>query len=166
MIKLNIGAGGRRIPGFTGVDIVARQGADIVAPAHKIPLATGSVSEIMAIHLIEHVHRWECESLLQEWFRLLAPRGRLVLELPDLIKCCHNIVNDIQGKHPDQLGLWGLFGDDRLKDPLMMHKTSWTFKTLAPVLERVGFIEIAEHDTQFHAAGQKVRDFRVEARKP
>jgi len=165
-MKLNIGAGPRRIAGYTGVDIVKRVGADIVAPAHAIPLPDGSVSEIMAIHLIEHVHRWECEWLLAEWFRLLKPKGLLVLEAPDLIKCCHNILNNVHGKHPDQLGLWGLFGDDRLKDPLMMHKTGWTFKTLSAVAETVGFINITEHHTQFHAAGHKVRDFRLEARKP
>jgi predicted SAM-dependent methyltransferase len=167
MTKLNVGCGGRRIAGYTGVDVVDRTGAvDIIAPADRIPLPDGSCDEVMAIHVLEHVFAWEAEGLLREWFRLLKPNGVLVLEMPDLVKCCHNIVNNIKGKHPDQLGLWGLFGDDRLKDPLMMHKAGWTFKTLAPLIKKVGFVDVTEHDTKFHAAGYKVRDFRLEARKP
>ena len=166
MTRLNVGCGGRRIAGYTGVDVVKRPGADIIAPADKIPLPDGSCDEVMAIHLVEHVHRWEAEGLLREWFRLLKSGGTLVLEMPDLIKCCYNIINNVKGKHPDQLGLWGIFGDDRLEDPLMMHKTSWTFNTLEPLVRKVGFVDITEHDTRFHAAGHKVRDFRLEARKP
>jgi hypothetical protein len=52
----------------------------------------------MAIHLFEHFYRWECERVLAEWRRLLKPRGRLVLELPDLHKCCLNIVKGRQGE--------------------------------------------------------------------
>lgn len=166
MRKLNVGCGGRRIEGYTGVDLVKRPGTDIVAPADKIPLEDGSCAEVMAIHLIEHVHRWEAINLLREWYRLLAPSGLLVLEAPDLIKCCRNIIEGVKGKHPDQLGLWGLFGDDRLRDPLMMHCTGWTFATLAPIVMQAGFVEPTEHETQFHAAGRLVRDFRLEARKP
>lgn len=165
-MRINVGCGGRVLKGYTGVDIVKRPGADIIAPADKIPLPDGSCEEVLAVHLVEHVHRWEAEGLLREWFRLLKPGGLLALEMPDLIKCCYNIVNDVKGKHPDQLGLWGIFGDDRLKDPYMAHKTGWTFSTLAPLVVKVGFVEPTELDTEFHTAGRIVRDFRLEARKP
>ena len=167
-MRLNIGCGGRRIPGYTGIDAVQRPAADIVAPAHAIPLPDSSCDEIMAIHLVEHVHPWEVPALLGEWFRLLKPGGTLVLELPDLIKCCRNIINGtmVGGKHPDQLGMWGAYGDPRDKDPWMAHKWGWTFKTLAPVLAEVGFIKAKELPTQWHPAGRENRDFRVEARKP
>lgn len=163
--RLNIGCGARRIEGFTGVDAVKRPAADIIAPAHKIPLKTGTVEEIMAIHLVEHVFRWETPLLLREWARLLKPGGRLVLEMPDLVKCCQNIISGrIEGgKHPDQLGLWGLFGDDRTKDQFMAHRTAWTFTTLRPLVAEAGFKDITEHPTQFHPAGREFRDFRLEA---
>lgn len=164
MYKLNVGCGGRRIAGYTGIDVVARDSVDIVAPADKIPLADASCIEIMAIHIIEHVHRWEAIDLLREWCRLLAPGGMLIVEAPDLVKCCRNVVEGVNGKHPDQLGLWGLYGDDRLKDPYMMHKTGWTFQTLSPLVLKAGFVEPVELDTEFHAAGRQVRDFRLVAR--
>lgn len=166
-MKLNIGCGGRRIDGYTGVDAVQRPAADIVAKADAIPLPDSSCDEIMAIHLVEHVHPWEVPGLLQEWHRLLKPGGRLVLELPDLIKCCKNIIDGkmVGGKHPDQLGLWGLYGDDREKDPFMSHKWGHTFKTLAPTVKAAGFIKIEERPTEWHPAGREHRDFRLEAVK-
>lgn len=167
-MKLNIGCGGRRIPGFTGVDAVPRPAAEIVAKADSIPLPDGSVEEIMAIHLLEHVHLWEAPDLLREWFRLLVPGGTLVLELPDIVKCCRNIADNytMAGKHPDQAGLWGLYGDPRDKDTFMAHKWGYCFGTLKPMVEAAGFIKIAEKPTQWHPVGRERRDFRLEARKP
>jgi hypothetical protein len=167
MIMLNIGCGGRRIPGYKGVDVVPRPAADIVAPCHQIPLADGTVHEIMAIHLIEHMHPWEVPVALAEWWRLLEPRGRLVLELPDLIKCCQNVISGkmVGGKDPDQLGMWGLYGDPRGLDPFMAHKWGWTFATLAPVVQAAGFGDLKERPTQYHPAGREHRDFRLQAIK-
>jgi predicted SAM-dependent methyltransferase len=168
-MKLNVGCGGRRIAGYTGVDAVAeRSAAEIIARADAIPLPDGSVEEIMAIHLIEHVHPWEAPDLLREWFRLLMPGGLLVLELPDLMKFCRNIVEGytLAGKHPDQAGLWGAYGDPRFRDPFMAHKWGYTFKSLRPVVAEAGFTAITEQPTQWHPVGRDRRDFRLEARKP
>lgn len=170
-LRLNIGCGGRRIPGYTGVDVVKRPAADIVAPAGKIPLADGSCEEIMAIHLFEHLLPWEAADVLKEWHRLLAPGGKLVLEMPDLKKCCENILKQLKGievmagKHPHQAGLWGLYGDDRLRDPYMLHRWGYTFKTIKPILEEAGFRNLQEFRTVYHPIGRDVRDFRVEAIK-
>ena len=157
------------MPGFTGVDAVAeRTAAEIVARADNIPLPDQSVEEIMAIHVVEHVHVWEVPALLNEWFRLLKPGGILVLEMPDLIKTCRNVIEGrmLGGKHPDQLTMWSLYGDPRTKDPFMSHKWCHTFKTLAPTVKEAGFIKIVERPTQYHPAGREHRDFRLEARKP
>ena len=167
-MKLNVGCGGKRLDGYTGVDAVERPGADIVARADAIPLADGCVEEVMAIHLVEHVYLWEVPDLLREWHRLLSPGGRLVLELPDLLKCCQNIVEGFTyaGKHPDQSGLWGIFGDPRDKDPYMGHRWAYTFRSLRPLVADAGFVEIVERPTLFHPVGRQRRDFRLEARKP
>ena len=144
-----------------------RPAADIVAPADKIPLGDGCATEVMAIHLVEHVYIWEVPDLLREWHRLLRPGGLLVLEMPDLIKTCRNVIEGrvVGGKHPDQLTMWSLFGDPRDKDPYMNHKWCHTFKTLAPTVAEAGFIKIVERQTQWHPAGREHRDFRLEARR-
>jgi SAM-dependent methyltransferase len=165
-MRLNVGCGRRRIEGYTGVDAVERKGADIVAPAWAIPLADESCDEIMAIHLFEHFYRWECERVLAEWHRLLKPRGRLVLELPDLHKCCLNVIKGREAeKFEGQLGMWGLYGDPRDEDPYMTHRWGWTPATLRALLEANGFDRTGEERTEFHPVGRQWRDMRIVAEK-
>lgn len=162
-MKLNIGCGHRRMPGYVGVDVVKREAVDIVAPADAIPLADGCAEEVIAIHLVEHFFEWEVPGLLAEWARLLKPGGALVLEMPDAMKCARNLLEGRQGRKPNQLHMWGLYGDETLKDPLMMHKSGWWFDRLKPVVAAAGFRAVVERETQFHASGRRVRDFRLEA---
>lgn len=164
-MKLNIGCGNKKIAGYTGVDAVARAAAEVVAPAWQIPLADGSVEEILAVHVWEHFYRWECDKVIAEWRRLLQPGGRLVLELPDLWKCCRNVVDRIEGKRPDQLSMWGLYGDPREEDPFMTHRWGWTSDTLREFLSANGFDRARETRPQFHSVGADIRDMRLEARK-
>lgn len=167
-VKLYIGCGDKRYPGYIGVDAVKRKGADIVSPADSIPLPDNSAEEVLAVHLVEHVHFWETPKLFVEWFRVLKPGGHVVVELPDLLKCCRNIVEKLSrpDKHPDSLGLFGLYGDYRLQDPWMMHKAAYTFETLKPIVAAAGFVDIEEKLTEYHRLGRGIRDFRLEAKKP
>lgn len=137
---------------------------DIFCDAKSIPLPDGSVRELMGIHIWEHFYLWECEEVAAEWCRLMRPGALLVLEMPDLFKFCENILQARRGReHPDQLGMWGLYGDPRDKDPYMMHRWGWTFRTLAPYLEAHGFANCEEAETQWHAVGKHTRDFRITA---
>jgi ubiquinone/menaquinone biosynthesis C-methylase UbiE len=165
-MRLNIGAGNRRLEGYVGIDAVARPAADIVAFAHEIPLEDGCADEIMAIHLWEHFYRFECDAVIKEWRRLLKRGGRLVLELPDLAKACRNLLDARQGpKHEDQMHMWALYGDPRKSDPFMAHRWGWTPQSIAGFLSSNGFIDIVEQPTQWHPVGRGLRDMRIEARK-
>lgn len=164
-MRLNIGCGKRRLDGYVGVDAVARESVDIVAAADKVPLADGCADEILGVHIWEHFYWWQCEGVLAEWWRLMKPGALLVLEMPDLIKCCRNILEGRESRKRDQLGMWGVYGDPSTRDEFMTHRWGWHFGTLQPFLADRGFIDIVERETQFHPAGRGVRDFRLEARK-
>lgn len=165
-LRLNVGSGKRRIPGYTNVDIQAGPEVDVVAPASVLPFATGTALSVAAIHVVEHVYPWEVPILLQEWHRVLAPGGELIIEMPDLLKAAANLVENRRvGKHPDQGHMWAIYGDDTLRDPYMMHKSGWWFDRLAPLVQDAGFKSIRELPTVFHPAGRHVRDFRLEATK-
>lgn len=160
-MKLNIGCGGKILDGYVNVD-VANPRADKLMPATDLRyFGNGTAEEILAIHLFEHLYRWEVEPALAEWNRVLARGGRLILEMPDVIKCARNLLENTK----DQLSMWGLYGDPRYKDPHMCHPWGWTFKTIKPVLESAGFVDVTEGITHWHASGRVVRDFRVEAIK-
>jgi hypothetical protein len=170
-MRLNVGAGTRRPDGYFNVDVQEHPDApkllDAVCHVKSIPLPDECADELMAIHLWEHLYRWECDEVITEWKRLLKSGGLLVLELPDLMKCCKNIIDGRVkgGKHPDQLGMWGIFGDPRTKDPHMNHCWGWTPSTLEEYLVNHGFRNIQHKQTMFHPAGRSHRDMRIEAIK-
>lgn len=169
-LRINLGCGKHTLDGWFCVDKVkhpqASRDPDLYSDVSKLDLPDACAIEIMAIHVFEHFYRWECDDLLVEWKRLLRPGGKLALEMPDLLKTCRNIVQGRQdGNHKDQMGLWGLYGDPRTKDPLMIHRWAWTFKTIRELLAQHGFTNIAEEETKWHPNGRGVRDFRVTARK-
>jgi SAM-dependent methyltransferase len=167
-MKINAGCGARVLPGYTNVDVqTAPNGKrpDILADLRKIPLKNACADELMAIHVFEHFYRWEVDDVLREWNRLLKSGGRLILEMPDVKKCCKALLDGIVGRHPDQLSYWGLWGDPRAKDPYMVHRWGWCADTLRPLLVEHGFTDIVESQTEWHAIGRDRRDFRIEARK-
>lgn len=177
-MRLNYGCGKRVWPDYFNIDAVRHPDSkrepellheftfdadgNLTSP---IPLEDGCASELMAIHVFEHFHRWNCDAVIKEWARLLKPGGLLILELPDLYKCCLNIVENRIGKHPDQLGRWGIYGDDRDKSLYMSHPWGWFKEELIEFIKSHGFSSAVERPTVFHNSGKKYRDMRIEATK-
>lgn len=156
-IRLNLGAGRTRIQGYLSVDL--SESAEVHSDVRKLDMPDEYADEIMAIHLFEHLYRWDAEPTLREWFRVLKPGGLLVLELPDLLKCCANILAGAE----DRYGLFGLFGGPADGNPLMVHKWCYSFAELRDVVRAAGFVKVKNLPTQYH---KKNRDMRLEARKP
>jgi hypothetical protein len=77
-IRLNLGAGGTVIPGFTPVD--RKLGGEVFPLA---AYADGSVAEIYASHVLEHFSFRDVEEVLREWVRVLEPGGTLRLAVPN-----------------------------------------------------------------------------------
>jgi len=85
-IKLNICCGDKAYPQYINIDIVPREGVDIVmdcpADMHLVP--SKIASEIVIEAGLEHFYRYQQEGLLSECHRILADKGRLVLKwIPD-----------------------------------------------------------------------------------
>jgi predicted SAM-dependent methyltransferase len=84
-VKLHLGCGENVLPGWVNVDI----GADDprVTPGDVRNLDSiaedGSVSQIYACHVLEHVPRAEEISVLSHWCRKLSPGGACFIAVPD-----------------------------------------------------------------------------------
>ena len=163
-MRLNVGCGRMVLDGWVNVDVQASPKAprppDYLADIRSLPFEDRSADVLMAIHVVEHFYRWEVQSLLIEWWRVLKDGGILILELPNLEAACRNVLEN----KGDQMGMWPLYGDPSHKDPYMCHRWGWTPATLTKELEAVGFRKIKSAPTEYHGKRHD-RDMRLEAVK-
>jgi len=163
-MKIHLACGKHILDGWTNCDMVRHSKAprdpDIFCDVSDVPLPDACADELLSVHILEHFYHWEVAGVLAEWARLLKPGGKIVIEMPDIVKASRNLING----GTDQMAMWPIFGDQTLQDPLMCHKWGWTFETIKPLLKQTGFTEIRERNPEWH--GRKTtRDFRVEAIK-
>jgi SAM-dependent methyltransferase len=80
-LRLNLGAGNVRLPGYASVDRYAAD-ADIRADLFVLPWAwaDGSVEAVAMHHFLEHV--WDVGGTLREVHRILRPGGEFWVKVP------------------------------------------------------------------------------------
>jgi predicted SAM-dependent methyltransferase len=166
-MKLHLACGKKYLDGYTNVDIDAPR-LDIVcnlASPESRALAFdgmhGKVEEILCVHFLEHIVPWQVPAFLRDYHALLRDGGRLILELPDLLKCARNVLNGER----DQLGMWGLYGDPSWENPHMLHHWAYTSASLTCYLVAAGFDgkRITQEVPHWHPSGRYNRDMRIEA---
>ena len=130
------------------------------ADLRSLPFPDDYADEARAIHVIEHFQVWEAPHVLKEWVRVLKPGADLVIECP----CLDKIVKLFDVPNiPPYMTFWGLYGDPRLEDPLMMHHWCYTETQLARLMASVGLEDIHGEPPRFH---QPARDMRIVGTKP
>lgn len=174
-VRLDLGSGHKHEAGWVAVDFDVerrsiKDGAvkdtaspiapDVVADLRCLPFPDDYADEARAIHVIEHFQVWEASDVLAEWVRVLKPGGMLTLECPCLDKI---IALMAVPKIRPHMTMWGLYGDPRLKDPLMMHHWCYTEKLLAGLMQEVGLVKVFGETPRFH---QPDRDMRLCGFKP
>jgi len=82
-LKLDLGCGRNKQPGFTGVDLYSPD-ADIKHDLFKFPypFLDNSVTEIFASHFLEHVPRVIRWPFFEECWRILKPDGVMRIFVP------------------------------------------------------------------------------------
>jgi len=179
VLKLNIGAGNKPLPkadGWVNCDFVVDSrfagNPDYewqIGDVTMLPFESNTADEILASHVIEHIHPTKVEETLAEWFAVLKPGGYISLEQPDLIKCCVNVLQALTSNDDKmvlQYGMWGLYGNSEREGDYMNHMWGYTPATLSSLLDEVGFIDITEETPVVKPWGAQLRDFRLVARKP
>lgn len=172
MVKLNLGCGDKILPGYINVDIVDERAGKIPEVNCDIRNLTlfedNFADEILAVHVIEHFWRWEVETIIKEWMRVLKPGGLMILECPNLISACEEFLKDPelnsgQGKE-GQRTMWVFYGDPKWKDPLMNHRWGYTPNSLAKLMVDSGLRSARQEPSQFKL--REPRDMRIVAEKP
>lgn len=172
-IKINLGCGSKFVDGYINVDVVKPQG-DI--PTNQLFMEDdvrelnnfqpNSVDEIVSFHLVEHIPVYDVEPTLIRWHEVLKPGGHIIVELPDIVKSCVNLLQMITTKDSTLLynnGLLGIYGTPDPSNVWMEHKWGWTFETLCQQFRNAGFVNIREEIPVTHMGPR--RDFRLHAEK-
>lgn len=170
--KLNLGCGDKILPGYINVDVAASRNSkqpDVICDlADLSEFQDNSVDEILSVHVVEHFWRWEVETILNEWVRVLKPGGKMILECPNLISACERFLeNPEQRCHEDQRGqqtMWVFYGDPSWRDPLMVHRWGYTPYSLKMLLQEIGLQNIQQEPAEFKL--REPRDMRVVGVKP
>lgn len=94
-LNLHLACGEDYQEGYINVDLYPTEKAKIDAQfdVSKIPFDDNTVDTIRALHIIEHFSFTEGQKVLNEWYRVLKPGGKLILETPDLLATCQRFVN-------------------------------------------------------------------------
>lgn len=77
MLKLDLGAGSARLPGYTPID--ATLGHDV----RSLPFAPETADEIRASHVLEHIPYPEASAVVRHWVSILKPGAWLKVAVPD-----------------------------------------------------------------------------------
>jgi SAM-dependent methyltransferase len=89
-LKVELGSGPYPTPGYVHVDIDrSSRHLEYVAPVWSLPFDTGSVDELLAIHVLEHVHPAQVHKTLVEWRRVLRPGGAARIHVPNAPEIFH-----------------------------------------------------------------------------
>lgn len=130
-LRINVGCGQTRLPGYYGVDLLALPGVDVQAdlnqPLDKLP--ENCVSELITEHTLEHVSN--LVPLLGEFHRIVRPDGRITITVPHF----SNPMGYSDPTHVRFFGLYSMFyfaeQDHRYKRKLFNYYSGIRFRVLS-----------------------------------
>ncbi|MCX5786852.1 MAG: hypothetical protein NTX59_14310 [Elusimicrobia bacterium] len=154
-MKLNIGCGYNRLAGYINIDSNPGAPADKIMPAHNLDFAGGSVEEIKALQLIEHLGFFKTKYFLSECRRVLEPGGRLIIETPDIAKTFEVFLNGGEAQKEAALG-W-VYGSETKG---MNHLYCFPAELLAAIIKEAGF-EIIESDSFYFQPNRPALRFKA-----
>lgn len=150
-LRLHIGCGNVYKKGYVNIDAYNTEVADLKAFAHRLPYSDNTVELIECYHLLEHLNDDQLHKVFNEWFRVLKPEGKLIIEVPNLVRNMEVFLNsdyserwgEIYGniQIPRIKSIFGLGSNDG-----QLHKTGFDKKRLCNLLIYHGFKTIKLSD--------------------
>jgi predicted 2-oxoglutarate/Fe(II)-dependent dioxygenase YbiX len=158
-LRLHIGCGGHRLPGWVNIDV---NGGDLRMDLRwPLPFPDDSVKYVFASHVIEHVYRQsELPMLLKEIRRVLQPGGVVRIIVPDIAKCIRAYSGNDSKFFSERSKTWkwaaecktpldhflGYAGANQTLENFGGHKYGYDFPTLTLALQEAGFSAVTRSD--------------------
>ena len=175
MIKLELGAGDRRMPGWTGLDKTFMAEIRCDLEKESLPFEDSSVDEIYSSHFLEHFyHKDLVGHVLPECLRVLKPGCQFRIAVPDAsiyVKAymdganCPEVIPIYKKAYfyhspLDSINYIAYMGGD--------HKHMFDMENLLAILEDCGFDDVRERefDPDIDVQKRKAQSIFVVAHKP
>ena len=136
-MKINLGCGGDYKKNFLNVDAFDSTIADEVMDANDLRFEDNSVDEIVLSQVIEHLGIAGSIYVLSECFRVLKPKGTLVIETPDIRSSFKKYLEGDRERRKNILP-W-IYGVDM---PGMQHRFCFPDDLLKEILRDNGYADI------------------------
>ncbi len=145
-MKLHIGCGDVYIPGFEHFDLQKQPHVTRIGDAKYLSSCfdPDSVDLIYACQILSYFDSEDTQTVLEDWFKVLAPGGTLRLSTP-------NFATIVQMYNSGLNVSWfigSLFGRIPYEDGYIYHKTTFDELSLRTVLEKAGYKDIRRWDWQ------------------
>ena len=167
---MHLGCGSTYLDGYVNIDASLNAHTDLCADFRRIDkvFAADSLSEVLMIHSLGYLNLWEARDLFRLLYRLFESRGKLIIELPDVINCARKILESAESEADYLEGIRGFyaFGMDQIetRDKYTPYAFGWSAWHLKKELEDAGFREVMHLQPETHE--RTWRDMRIEACKP
>jgi len=139
-LKLHLGCGEQHFDGYVNIDWRKTSATDLVLDITKLPYPDNSIKQIESYHVIEHLPRHNLQRALRDWYRVLNPGGKLIIECPDFDEIAKLYLAG------DEKQLDGIFGLQRFEGDY--HLFGYNKTRLSTILERAGFANIENKPPQ------------------
>lgn len=133
-MRINLGCGGDILDGWINIDLYPRSEKVIAADIRKLPFLPGSIEEIRAIDVLEHIPNRDVPPTLTHWFALLEHGGTVSVRCPDCFKQCECL---IQGTWTPAVWAHMVFGGQDSEGNF--HKSGFTPEYLDELFQSAGF---------------------------
>lgn len=149
MLRLNLGCGNRKMPGYVNVDVRDDSAADFVSNAWELaPIEAGSVDEIYTRHMLEHLDPNDARRSVARWIEILKPGGRLNVVVPDLEFHARQYLGEARSNKPDQrahaiAGFYGWRDEAHGGSREDAHRWGYDATAMRDLLAAAGFVDIA-----------------------
>jgi hypothetical protein len=159
-VRLNLGCGDGKLPGYVNIDAVASVAPDLVHDlAAPLPYADQSVDEVLASDLLEHFDKYQRWLVAHDWTRVLRVGGRLVVQVPDFARILRKVL-----WHGLAVGTDQIFGETLWRSTTYLghfgcHKWGYTRHSLIAFVAVLGVepTEVRRRGSNLRLVGVKTR---------
>jgi predicted SAM-dependent methyltransferase len=154
-MKLHLGCGKRRFPGYVHVDIRQEINPEVIDDVFKLEKFENDSAEIIYnSHVLEHVDRQGSYEALKRWYDVLKPGGILRVSVPDMEAVFEHYVY-----HRDLKILYAFLWGSQKYEKYDYHYHGWDFKTLKEAMEMTGFKDVQLWDWRETYPNNEIDDY-------